>query len=77
MAKLLLVEDDAMIRELMTLRLSRKGHQVLCATNGEEGVAMAHAEQPDLILMDMSLPGMDGWDATRLLKADPQTGHIP
>ena len=66
-----------MTQKLIALRLTRKGHRVLCAVNGQQGVAIARAERPDLILMDMSLPVMNGWNASRRLKADSQTRHIP
>ena len=77
MAKILLVEDNEMNRDMLSRRLERRGHQMLIATDGAQGVAMAAADKPDLILMDMSLPVMDGWEATRQLKADAQTKGIP
>ncbi len=77
MAKILLVEDNEMNRDMLSRRLERKGHQILIAVDGEQGVAMACSEVPDLILMDMSLPVMDGWEATRQLKATPATRAIP
>lgn len=77
MPKILLVEDNEMNRDMLSRRLQRKGYEVLIATDGEQGVAVARAEQPDLILMDMSLPVLDGWTATRRLKADPATGAVP
>jgi two-component system, cell cycle response regulator DivK len=77
MAKILLVEDNEMNRDMLSRRLERKGYQILIAVDGSQGVSMAHAESPDLILMDMSLPVLDGWEATRQLKADPATKHIP
>ena len=77
MAKLLLVEDNEMNRDMLSRRLTKKGHEVVIAVDGVEGVAMARAERPDLILMDMSLPVMHGWDATRALKQDPDTQAIP
>lgn len=77
MAKILLVEDNEMNRDMLSRRLERKGHGVLAATDGEQGIAVAHAEAPDLILMDMSLPVLDGWEAARRLKADPSTRSIP
>ena len=77
MKKILLVEDNEMIQEMLSKRLDRKGYQVLVAHNGAQGVEMAHAEQPALILMDMSLPVLDGWQATRQLKAASDTSHIP
>ena len=77
MAKILLVEDNEMNRDMLSRRLMRKGYDVVMAEDGEQGVAMAVAESPDLILMDMSLPVIDGWEATRRIKASPQTGAIP
>ena len=77
MPKLLLVEDNEMNRDMLSRRLRRRGFEVITAVDGVEGVARAHAEAPDVILMDMSLPCKDGWAATRELKADPATRHIP
>lgn len=77
MPKILLVEDNEMNRDMLSRRLERKGHQVLVAMDGQQGIAIAQAETPDLILMDMSLPILDGWSATRQLKASPQTQFIP
>ena len=77
MPKILLVEDNEMNRDMLSRRLLRKGYEVVCATDGAEGVAMATSESPDLILMDMSLPVMDGWEATRTLKAAESTRAIP
>jgi two-component system, cell cycle response regulator DivK len=77
MAKILLVEDNEMNRDMLSRRLSRKGHEVFIAVDGAEGVDMALSKMPDLILMDMSLPVLDGWEATRQLKATPETQHIP
>ena len=77
MTKVLLVEDNEMNRDMLSRRLKRKGYEVVIAVDGEEGVAMAHSEAPDLILMDMSLPVLDGWEATRQLKAAPDTQSIP
>jgi CheY-like chemotaxis protein len=77
MPKILLVEDNEMNRDMLSRRLTRKQYEVLEAVDGGEGVEMARSEAPDLILMDMSLPVMDGWEATRLLKASPDTGSIP
>jgi CheY-like chemotaxis protein len=77
MPKILLVEDNEMNRDMLSRRLERKGHQVLVAMDGQQGIAIAQAEIPDLILMDMSLPILDGWSATRQLKASPQTQSIP
>ena len=77
MAKILLVEDNEMNQDMLTRRLERRGYQVVLAADGEQGIAMASSESPDLILMDMSLPVMDGWDATRRIKSDPATSSIP
>ena len=77
MAKILVVEDNEMNRDMLSRRLMRKGYEVIIALDGEEGVAKAQAEAPDLILMDMSLPVLDGWEATRRLKAAPETHAIP
>ena len=77
MPKILLVEDNEMNRDMLSRRLTRKQYEVLVAVDGGEGVEMARSEAPDLILMDMSLPVMDGWKATRRIKASPETGSIP
>src|SRR5436309_12006108 len=77
MAKILLVEDNEMNRDMLSRRLERKGYTVTLALDGAEGLQKARAEAPDLILMDMSLPVMDGWEATRQLKADEATRRIP
>ncbi len=77
MAKILLVEDNEMNRDMLSRRLLRKGYVVMLAVDGGEGLAMARAESPDLILMDMSLPVVDGWEATRQLKALRETRAIP
>jgi CheY-like chemotaxis protein len=77
MPKILLVEDNEMNRDMLSRRLEKRGYAVLIAVDGGEGVAKAKAEVPDLILMDMSLPVLDGWDATKQIKADPATAHIP
>jgi two-component system, cell cycle response regulator DivK len=77
MAKLLLVEDNAESRDGLSRHLTRKGFDVEVAVDGQQGVAAARAAAPDLVLMDMSLPVLDGWEATRQLKADPATRHIP
>jgi two-component system, cell cycle response regulator DivK len=76
-AKILLVEDNEMNRDMLSRRLARKGYAVVIAEDGARGVALARAERPDLILMDLSLPVLDGWEATRRLKADPVTRAIP
>ncbi|HEU5249893.1 MAG TPA: response regulator [Thermoanaerobaculia bacterium] len=77
MAKILLVEDNEMNRDMLSRRLVRSGYEVVIAVHGEEGVALARTTSPDLVLMDMSLPVLDGWEATRRLKADPATREIP
>jgi two-component system, cell cycle response regulator DivK len=77
MSKILLVEDNEMNRDMLTRRLTRNGFDVVIAVDGREGVDKASSEKPDLILMDMSLPSMDGWEATRHIKADPVTQKIP
>src|SRR5437879_11677029 len=77
MSKILLVEDNEMNRDMLSRRLQRKGYEVVIAVDGGEGVEMAHSQSPDLILMDMSLPVLDGWEATRRLKAAPDTASIP
>lgn len=77
MAKILLVEDNEMNRDMLSRRLQRKGFEVTMAFDGQQGVDMAKAQMPDLILMDMSLPVLDGWDATRKIKADEVTKVIP
>jgi CheY-like chemotaxis protein len=71
------VEDNEWSRDILARRLSRRGYQVICAADGRRGIAMAHDQSPDLIVMDMSLPEIDGWDAVRRLKADPATRAIP
>jgi CheY-like chemotaxis protein len=75
--KILLVEDNEMNRDMLSRRLERKGYQVVMAVDGGAGVAMAKTEAPDIILMDMSLPVLDGWEATRQIKADEATRLIP
>lgn len=77
MAKILLVEDNEMNRDMLARRLQRRGHEVLVAVDGEQGVAMARSDMPDLILMDMSLPVLDGWEATRRIKTTAGTQAIP
>ncbi|MEP6757296.1 MAG: response regulator [Chthonomonadales bacterium] len=77
MSKILLVEDNEMNRDMLSRRLARKGYEVLIAMDGEQGIAVATSELPDIVLMDMSLPLMDGWEATKRLKANPETSHIP
>ena len=75
--KILLVEDNEMNRDMLSRRLVRRGYEVVIAEDGQQGVEMAVSEKPDLILMDMSLPVMDGWDATRTLKASEEMRKIP
>jgi len=77
MARILLVEDNEMNRDMLSRRLARRGFDVLIAENGQSGVELTVSERPDLVLMDMSLPVMDGWEATRRLKGDPNTSTIP
>lgn len=77
MAKLLLVEDNEDNRDMLSRRLQRKQHEVLCALNGQQAIDMARSERPDVILMDMSLPVIDGWEATRTLKSSDDTRGIP
>ena len=77
MAKILLVEDNVLNRDMLERRLRRKGYSVVIAADGEESVRLATSENPDLILMDLSLPGIDGWEATRRIKAESETGPIP
>lgn len=77
MAKILLVEDNEMNRDMLSRRLERRGFSVVIAADGGVGVELARSAAPDLILMDMSLPVIDGWEATRILKADPATAKIP
>jgi len=75
--KILLVEDNEMNRDMLSRRLQRRGHEVLIAMDGAEALRVAGEEQPELVLMDLSLPVMDGWEATGRMKADPQTASIP
>jgi len=77
MPKILLVEDNEMNRDMLSRRLQRKGYEVVLAVDGPSGVELARTQAPDLVLMDMSLPVLDGWEATRRLKADAATRHIP
>jgi CheY-like chemotaxis protein len=77
MAKILLVEDNEMNRDMLSRRLARKGYEVAIAVDGQQGVDMATSESPDVILMDMSLPVIDGWEATRRIKADATLNAIP
>ena len=77
MTTILIVEDNEMNREMLTRRLQRKGYEILIAIDGETGIELAREKSPDVILMDMSLPVMDGWEATRRIKADDGLRHIP
>ncbi len=77
MIKILLVEDNEMNRDMLSRRLVRRGYEVPLAVAGAEAIRMAQTHQPDLILMDMSLPILDGWEATRALRVDATTQHIP
>ena len=77
MAKILLVEDNEMNRDMLSRRLLHRSYEVAVALDGRQGVDMAVSESPDLILLDMSLPVLNGWDAARILKADPATQKIP
>jgi two-component system, cell cycle response regulator DivK len=77
MPKILLVEDNEMNRDMLSRRLRKKGFEIVLAVDGEQGVRLASADHPDLILMDMSLPVIDGWEATRRIKAAPETSRIP
>ena len=77
MAKILLIEDNEMNRDMLSRRLIRRGYEVAVAVDGAQGVAMARSEKPDLVLMDLSLPGIDGWEATRRIKAGADTKHLP
>ena len=77
MPKILLVEDNEMNRDMLSRRLQRKGYTVVTAEDGEKGLLLTRSEMPDLILMDISLPVMGGWEVTRLLKANDSTRHIP
>jgi two-component system cell cycle response regulator DivK len=77
MTTILIVEDNEMNRDMLSRRLERKGYQILIAMDGAMGIEVARQKSPDLILMDMSLPVVDGWEATRQLKADPALRHIP
>jgi CheY-like chemotaxis protein len=77
MAKILLVEDNELNRDMLSRRLQRRGYDVIVAVDGEQGIKLAQTEAPGLILMDMGLPVVDGWEATRRLKAQPETKSIP
>jgi len=77
MTHILIVEDNEMNRDMLTRRLERKGYSVTCAVDGPEGIEMARVQSPDLILMDVALGAMDGWEATSILQADERTRNIP
>lgn len=77
MSKILLIEDNEMNSDMLSRRLQRKGHEVIVAVDGVQGIELAHSQKPDLILMDMSLPVMDGWEATQQLKSASETRDIP
>lgn len=77
MPKILIVEDNEMNRDMLSRRLERRGFEIVMAVDGAEGLAMSKTESPDLILMDMSLPVMNGWEATRAIRADDATAAIP
>ena len=77
MATILIVEDNEMNLDMLSRRLEKRGHQILIATDGASGVEKAQGSLPNIILMDMSIPVMDGWEATRRLKSSPVTRHIP
>ena len=77
MSRILIVEDNDMNLDMLSRRLQRKGYEILAARDGQAGVEQAKQEKPDLILMDMSLPVLDGWEATRAIKSDPETAGIP
>jgi CheY-like chemotaxis protein len=77
MPTLLIVEDDEATRDALTRRLERRGYTVLIAVDGQQAVSIGRSAKPDLILMDLAMPGVDGWDATAYLKMDPETRHIP
>ena len=77
MPKILLIEDNEMNRDMLSRRLRGKGYEVVLAVDGQSGAEMTQTQTPDLVLMDMSLPVLDGWEATRRLKADAATQHIP
>jgi CheY-like chemotaxis protein len=77
MLKILLVEDNEMNRDMLRRRLERRGFEVVLAFDGREGIQAAKTQSPDLIIMDLSLPGIDGWQATRILKSNPATAEIP
>jgi CheY-like chemotaxis protein len=77
MPKLLIVEDDEPSRDMLSRRLERRGYSVVTASDGEQGYSLARTESPDVVLMDISLPGMDGWQVIKLMRAEPSTREIP
>ena len=77
MAKVLVVEDNEMNRDMLSRRLQRRGYEVVISVDGEDGILKARSDSPDIILMDMDLPVLDGWAATRMLKSSPETESIP
>ena len=77
MARILLIEDNEMNRDMLSRRLIRRGHEIMMAFDGPAGIAAATSQRPDLILMDISLPGMDGWEATKVLRSQAETASIP
>ena len=77
MTRILIVEDNELNRDMLSRRLARRGYEVSCAVDGPQGIEMARESLPDLILMDVALGEMDGWEATAAIKADPATAHIP
>jgi CheY-like chemotaxis protein len=77
MAKILLIEDNEMNRDMLSRRLAKRGYEMVMAPDAERGIALAQTEAPDVILMDVGLPDMDGWQATRRLKSETSTGSIP
>ena len=77
MAKILIVEDNEVNRNMLTRRLQRRGYEIVVSGDGEDGVGKARSDSPDLILMDMDLPVLDGWAATRMIKSSPETQSIP
>jgi len=77
MTKVLLVEDNDMNRDMLSRRLARRGFDVVCAVDGQQGIELARSDRPDIILMDLSLPVMDGWEATRRVKGDDITRNVP
>lgn len=77
MARILLVEDNEMNRDMLSRRLARNGHEVLIAVDGEQAIVMTDSEKPEIVLMDIGLPGIDGWEATRRIRAAPATSALP